>query len=430
MASPRLKAISALLIGFVLALIVTPALQRAADRVKVFPQQWARLQSIKDFESKELSADFVIEEIVSGLEVPWDITWDPSGRMFVVDRPGQVYLVDAVSGTKQLYHTFDDVLQNKHTLHSGLWDIEFHPDFEANRFVYFLEAFRDTKLLPSDDPAYSIDSGDWGLRNKIVRYRDVDNQLVFDRIIFVSSHGHRTRSSGGRLKFGPDRKLYVATGFATTWSAPQDLQDTLGKMLRLNDDGRVPSDNPFVGKANVDPKIWTYGHKNIYGFDWLLDSNQIISIEHGPTQEHVDAHGFDEINYLHAGANYGFPKVWGDWKLSGAESPIHFWPFPHPPGDLIVYKGSAFPSWKAQLFISNMANSILHRLRLENDQVTEDEIILQWLPDTWSPLDRLEGERHRTRIGRIRGLRKVLMVSFTSLLIDGDLGKRQTLSIA
>lgn len=395
-----------MLAGLVAGALLTPVINKAVFRIKASGQQWERRRTIQKFEGQVLTQNFKVERVAGGFTCPWDISWAPDGRMFVADRTGDIYLVDPVARTKRLYHRLTDVLNNEHTLHSGLFDVEFHPDFATNRLVYVYYSFQDLSLLANPSPGLSIESGDWGLRNKVVRFRDEGGQLVFDRVIFVSDHGERTRSSGGRLHFGPDGMLYISSPFATTWSAPQNLGSTLGKMLRVTMDGEIPADNPFAGKPGVRGEIWTYGHKDIYGFDWRPEDGALVSIEHGPTAEHVDVRGFDEINVVVKGSNYGFPLVWGDWPLKDTVAPVRFWPFPHPPGDLMFYRGNAFPGWKGQCFITNMANSSLHRLRIENGRVTQDEIVLQWIPDPWSPFDMGLGSRPRTTVGRVRAVKE------------------------
>jgi quinoprotein glucose dehydrogenase len=402
----RSRVILLALAGLTLGVTLTPLTNKIAFRIGKTSAQWERRQSIIKFETRKLSEDFAVELVAEGFTCPWDMAWAPDGRLFVADRGGEVYIIDAATGTKRLYHRVADVLNHAHTLHSGLFDIEFHPDFEHNRFVYLYSSFSDLTLLPNPSAELSIQSGDWGLRNKVVRYRDTGEGLVFDRVIFVSDHGARTRSSGGRLRFGPDGMLYISSPFATTWQAPQDLANTLGKMLRVTPDGDIPSDNPFVHQSGARGEIWTRGHKNIYGFDWLPDSNELLSIEHGPTGEHVSVRGYDEMNLLRPGANYGFPLVWGEWTAPGVTPPLQYWPHGHPPGDLFIYRGDAFPSWKGDCFISHMGNSSLHRLRIRDGRVIEDEILLQWIPDPWSPFHVGLDSRPRTRTGRVRAVKQ------------------------
>ena len=400
----RRKALIILSCGLLVGLLVTPLTNKVVYRLGKSSAQWERRQKVINFESQQATQDFVIELVAEGFTCPWDIAWAPDGRLFVADREGIIYLVDPNDGSKSVYHRLPDVLSNDHTLHSGLFDVEFHPDFAVNRFVYVYYSISDPRLLPNPSPGLSIETGDWGLRNRVVRFRDTGEGLIFDRQIFISDHGERTRSSGGRLRFGPDGMLYISSPFATTWAAPQDPAHTLGKMLRVAADGAVPADNPFAGNPDKRGEIWTLGHKDIYGFDWHPDTGELIAIEHGPTAEHVNAHGLDEINILERGTNYGFPLVWGDWQLEGTAKPLHYWPFPHPPGDLRIYQGSAFPQWRGDCFVSNMANSSLHRIRIADGRVIEDEILLQWIPDPWFPFNLGLGARPKTTVGRPRAI--------------------------
>lgn len=238
-------------------------------------------------ESKKAKAgeqDVQIEIVADNLVVPWEIAFLPNGDMLVTERPGRLQLFS------DQQHTFiiDDVVQFGE---GGLHGLAVHPDFNKNRLVYAYLTVRE--------------AGD--IKNRIERYRlNEDATLTNKEVIFNGIPGERFHN-GGRIAFGPDGYLYVTTGDAQESSLAQDRNSLAGKVLRLNDSGGIPADNPF-GSA-----VYSYGHRNPQGLAWD-DQGQLWITEHGPV-----AH--DEINRVEKGGNYGWPEITGDASKEGMQRP-------------------------------------------------------------------------------------------------------------
>ncbi len=205
---------------------------------------------------------FRVETVVSGLEVPWSIVWAPDGRMIFTERPGRVRVFQNGKLQQQPLFVVPDVEPGGE---SGLMSVALHPQFASNHWLYLSYAYK----------------GD-GQRVRVVRYRESAAGLV-DRTVIVEDIPAAQYHAGCRLRFGPDGKLYITTGDATERELAQRLDSLAGKTLRLNDDGTVPADNPFVGQANARPEIWTYGNRNGQGIDFQPGSNLCFETEHGPS---------------------------------------------------------------------------------------------------------------------------------------------------
>lgn len=228
-----------------------------------------------------------IEVVATNLEIPWEIVFLPTGEMLVSERSGNLVLIDNGNKIK-----IEGVL---HTGEGGLQGVALHPDFSKNNFIYI----------------YFTTKTSVGLINRIERYTLIGNSVSNKKIILDNIPGARFHD-GGRIEFGPDGKLYVTTGDVGVSTRAQDLSFLGGKILRLNDDGSVPSDNPF-GTA-----VYSYGHRNPQGLAWD-DQGVLWSTEHGRS---VILSGFDELNKIIAGQNYGWPDIQGDEVSEGKVTPV------------------------------------------------------------------------------------------------------------
>ena len=228
--------------------------------------------------------------VSQNLDNPWEMAFLPDGRIIVTERPGRVRLID-VSGTvsAQPILTLDDVA---FVGDGGLLGLTLHPNFAVNGFVYFFYTYR---------------SGT-GLANRVVRYTLQGSSLT-NRIVIIEGIPGSNIRDGGRIKFGPDGYLYICTGDAGTDYLAQDLNSLAGKILRLKDDGSIPSNNPFPGSA-----VYSYGHRDPEGLVWD-DQGRMWEIEQGPNSQ-------DEINLIEAGKNYGWPIIHGDETSPGLVSPV------------------------------------------------------------------------------------------------------------
>jgi glucose/arabinose dehydrogenase len=229
--------------------------------------------------------------IVTGLEIPWAIDLAPDGRLFVTERPGRVRVVrfDGTTATLQPEPWATVAARVSTNTERGLLGIALDPQFSRNGFVYLY---------------YSYAGAGNSTLNRLVRMRDnngvgVEETVLLDRIAGSEQH------DGGRVKFGPDGKLYVTTGDGEVQQRAQDLGNASGKVLRLNSDGSIPSDNPFPNSP-----IWSYGHRNVQGIAWHPDTGALYETEHGPSGL-LPACCQDEVNLIEKGKNYGWPIVTG-----------------------------------------------------------------------------------------------------------------------
>jgi glucose/arabinose dehydrogenase len=197
--------------------------------------------------SPQSQSTFKVETVIPNLEVVWSIAWAPDGRMLFTERPGRVRVFENGKLRAQPLFVVPDVEPRGE---SGLMSLALHPQFASNHFLYL-------------SYAYNSD----GAQVRVVRYRETPGGLT-DRKVIIESIPAAQFHAGCRLRFGPDGKLYLTTGDATRRELAQQLDSIAGKILRLNDDGTVPADNPFVGKANARPEIWAYGSRNAQGIDF------------------------------------------------------------------------------------------------------------------------------------------------------------------
>ncbi len=225
------------------------------------------------------------EAIATNLTVPWDIGFLPDGTMAYTERNGKFTVV---ADSQQTF----DIEGVRVGGEGGLLGLAIHPKYSENKWIYLY--FTTTNQT-----------------NKIVRYRLANNQLTVDRTIIENIPGANYHN-GGKIAFGPDGKLYIATGDAQETSQAQDINSLAGKILRINDDGSTPSDNPFNNP------VYSYGHRNPQGLAW--DSKgRLWSTEHGRSGVST---GLDELNLIEKGANYGWPTIQGDESRDNMKSPI------------------------------------------------------------------------------------------------------------
>lgn len=310
--------------------------------------------------------------VATGLDRPWHIAFLPSGHtMLVTETPGRLRMIrdglldpNPVSG-------WPVTSLHAETLNS----VVVHPQFEQNHFIYL-------SYSKGDDS-----KGDQKRTTLALARGRLDGATLTDvHDIFIADAWQTGGALAGRAAFGPDGMIYLAVGdrdiHVTTDDnsarmAAQHLDNDAGKVLRLRDDGAIPADNPFVGRADAKPEIYTYGHRNVYGFAWHPETGALWSCEIGPM-------GGDELNILLPGKNYGWPLVsFGriyngntaseqSYYRPGMEMPVMFWVPAISPSSLIFYTGDRFPYWKGHLFVGTLSGQQLLRVAFNQPPPQEE----------------------------------------------------------
>lgn len=276
---------------------------------------------------------FGVEVVATNLQIPWAMAFAPDGRLFFTERPGRIRVLQNGQVLAAPALEIDDVAA---VGEGGVLGLALHPRFAETRHVFV---------------AYTARLPGGGRENRIVRYREVGNMLaeravILDRIPAADIH------DGARVRFGPDGRLYVTMGDVAQPSVAQDLASLNGKILRINDDGSVPADNPFGSP------VYSYGHRNPQGIDWQPVSGDLWATEHGQT-------GNDELNRIDAGRNYGWPVIEADQMRAGMETPVLFFTPAVAPSGASFYTGTAIAGFRNNLFIATLRGLHLHRVRFD-----------------------------------------------------------------
>ena len=308
------------------------------------------------FETKTKDVRFKLETVASGLEVPWGFAWLPNRDLLFTERPGRVRTIEKGKLRAESVFTVPDVEPSGE---SGLMDISLHPDFAKNGFVYL---------------AYSYNKD--GKRVKVMRYKYVDGKFTEPTIMIENIPG-APNHAGMRCRFGPDGKLYVTTGDSTDWDLAQKLDSLAGKTLRLNDDGTIPKDNPFIGTAGVRTEIWSFGHRNAQGLAWQPGSGLMFQTEHGPSFFEGKGSGGDEVNIVERGQNLGWAEIHHAEKRDGMISPLLEYSPSCAPASAMFYNGSVFPTMKGNFFFGCLRGAKIIRVTLDGRKVQAQENLLE-----------------------------------------------------
>ena len=307
------------------------------------------------FQTQDKTVKFRVETVAAGLEVPWGFAWLPNKDLVFTERKGRVRIIESGKLRTEPVFVVPDVEPSGE---SGLMDISLHPDFAKNNFVYL---------------AYSY-AGD-GKRVKVVRYKFANNGFTESKTVIDNIPG-APNHAGMRARFGPDGKLYVTTGDSTDWALAQKLDSLAGKTLRLNDDGTVPPDNPFVGQKDARPEIWAYGNRNPQGLAWQPGSGLMFQTEHGPSFFEGKGSGGDEVNIVEKGKNLGWPEIHHTEKREGMVSPLLEYSPACAPGSGMFYNGSVFTAFKGNFFFGCLKSSRIIRVTLDGSKVVAQENLL------------------------------------------------------
>jgi aldose sugar dehydrogenase len=319
---------------------------------------------------RSITSPFKVETVTSGLENPWGLVFLPDGRMLVTERPGRMRIVERAGKLSAPLHGVPAVFARGQ---GGLLDVALDPQFTATQLVYWSYA----------EPG----TGGGVAGTAVARGRLQGNTLENVTVIWrqtpkVDSALHW----GSRLVFDRQGRLFITTGERSSYrERAQDLSATLGKVIRINADGSIPADNPFVARKDVKPEIWSYGHRNIQAAALHPDSGALWTLEHG-------ARGGDELNQPQAGKNYGWPVItygvnYNGFKIgegtarAGMEQPVYYWDPVIAPSGAVFYTGGVFKEWRGDLFIGSLTPGLLVRLHLDNGRVVSETRYLDELEE-------------------------------------------------
>jgi glucose/arabinose dehydrogenase len=305
--------------------------------------------------------------VASGLENPWAMAFLPDGRLLVTERPGRMRVVGKDGRVSPPLENVPPVFASGQ---GGLLDVTLDPDFAASRMLYFTYA----------------EPGDGGAGTALASARFAGTRLEDVKVLFRQ----QPKLSGGlhfgsRVVVGPDDKLWLGLGERYRRDEAQNLNVHLGKVIRLNRDGSVPADNPFVARNDARPEIWSYGHRNIQGMARHPQTGAVWLHEHG-------ARGGDEINIPQKGRNYGWPVITHGVDYSGAkigigseapgmEQPLLHWTPSIAPSGMAFYGGSRIPAWRGNLFVGSLNSFFLVRVVLDGTRVVKQERLLAGLEE-------------------------------------------------
>jgi glucose/arabinose dehydrogenase len=309
--------------------------------------------------------DFRVITLVDGLDHPWSLAFLPDGDMLVSERAGQLRYIDDGQLRPEPITGLPDVYVSGQ---GGLLGLALHPDFDENRWVYY---------------AYS--AGNRRANHTSLsraRLSEDGTALTEQEILFqVNFEKQRGFHFGGRILFNPDGTLLLSLGDGSMYlNEAQNLGNHLGSVVRLNDDGSVPFDNPFVSARLAQPEIFTYGHRNVQGLARNPATGSLWAHEHGP-------YGGDEINILSPGRNYGWPLItygidYDGTPISeltaadGLEQPIWYWVPSIAPSGMEFYQGEAFPRWNGDVFVGTLRGQQLVRYEIDGDRIQSEEVLL------------------------------------------------------
>jgi glucose/arabinose dehydrogenase len=327
--------------------------------------------------------DYRVVTVADSLENPWSITFLPGGDMLFTERSGRLRIVRK---GKLLPEPVAGVPKVRGGGQGGLLEVLPHPSFATNRMLYLSYAKTSADTMQGTTAV---------VRAKLENDRLTDVHEIFEAKVWSAGRGHH----GSRLAFDRDGFLFITLGDRQVPPSgnleahpAQDLSNHFGKIIRLHDDGRVPTDNPFVSRPGALPEIWSYGHRNVQGFAIHPETGDVWATEHGPQ-------GGDELNLIQPGKNYGWPVIgFGVNYRSGAaihsgthregmEQPVNVWVPSIATSGLLFYTGDKFPQWKNSLFVGGMNGEVLSRLTMDGKRVMSEEKLVQ-------------------RMGRIRDVRQ------------------------
>lgn len=316
-------------------------------------------ESTKD----SISANVVADTLYSGLSNPWGMAWLPDGRMLITEKAGEILIFRDGKFTGEKLSGVPEVMSEGQ---GGLLDIKLHPDYDKNKWIY----------ISYSKPVKG------GATTTIMRFKldgnnITDKQELYEAKPYLDADYH----FGSRIVFDKNNYLFFSSGERGTMKKVWELNNDHGKIHRLNDDGSVPKDNPFVNTKGARASIWSYGHRNPQGLVYDKANDRIWGIEHGPK-------GGDELNLIQKGKNYGWPLTCYGINYDGTiltdkkempgvvTNPTHYWvPSIGPCGSMIV-TSDKYPEWKGNLLIGALALKHIARVQLNDTSYVNEEKLL------------------------------------------------------
>ena len=321
---------------------------------------------------QKLGVAFDVQTYASGLNTPWGMTFLPDGRLLVTEKPGALRIVGKDGKVSAPITGVPTVVTAQQ---AGLLDVALSPQFATDRMIY----------LSFSEPGPDNTNGTAVARGRLVEAngggRIEGLTVIYSQTPKLASNLH----FGSRLVFDRTGNLFVTQGDRSVIPGrvqAQKMDSLIGKLVRIKPDGSVPADNPFVGKAGVNPKIWSIGHRSMQAAALHPATGKLWTVEYG-------AKGGDEINHPEAGKDYGWPTITYGTEYSGAvvgegltqkagmEQPLYYWDPTIGPSGMAFYTADLFPAWKGSLFVGSHRPSYLNRLTLNGDKVVGEERLLE-----------------------------------------------------
>lgn len=331
------------------------------------------------------SGDIQVEELAT-LEYPWGLAQLPDGRLLVTEKPGRLRIWED-GNLSEPVQGVPEVVYRTPGEQGGLLDVALDPNFEENRLVYISyveaaeqqpDAIRDTgdaRFGGGLDRSDGIIRGGAVARGRLEGERLQDLEVIWRQQPKTVGRGH----FGNRLVFAPDGKLFITSGDRMRFEPAQSLESNLGKILRINADGSIPEDNPFVDQEDALDDIWSYGHRNILAAAFEPESERLWAFEMGPL-------GGDEVNLIQVERNYGWPTVSNGSHYNRQtipphagtdefEAPVRTWTPVISPSGAMFYDGSLFEEWQGSALVGGLSSQALVRLVLDGDRISVEERI-------------------------------------------------------
>lgn len=304
------------------------------------------------------------EVVVDEIDIPWGFTFLPDNSILITEKEGD--LIHFKDGEKTIVSGMPEVTLRGQ---GGLMDIELHPNFKENKLIYF---------------TYASSEGDEnGANTALMRAKFENNTLTENQLLYKASPNSRKgQHFGSRIAFDAQNRVYFSIGDRGSRDEnPQDISKDGGKVYRLNDDGSIPEDNPFVNTKGAIEAIYSYGHRNQQGMEINPFTNEIWSHEHGPK-------GGDEINIVKSGKNYGWPVISYGVNYSGSkfteitekegmEQPLHYWDPSIAPSGMAFVNSDVYPNWKGNLLVGSLKFQYIANCTIKDGKVIKEEKLLE-----------------------------------------------------